>query len=114
MSLTARSEHGLRTVMTDVLVVGGGAAGSRAAVAAAGAGANVVLALKGELGRSGSTCFPTPRGSAYQAADGCSAEDGDSPDVHYQDIIKAGLGIADPQLARILANWIGTPLRAKP
>lgn len=106
MSSNAHREHSLRTVVSDVLVVGGGAAGSRAAVAAAEVGARTVLVLKGDLGRSGSTCFPAhgPHGSAYQAADGCSAADGDSPGEHYRDIMEAGLGMADPHLARLLAD----------
>lgn len=92
--------------MTDVLVIGGGAAGSRAAVAAAASGARTMLVLKGEVGKSGSTCYPAPgaHGSAYQAADGCSAADGDSPDAHHQEIMDAALGMADPRLARILAD----------
>ena len=106
MSFDDYCEHSLRTVVSDVLVVGGGAAGSRAAVAAAEAGARTALVLKGDLGRSGSTCLPArgPHGSAYQAADGCSAADDDSPDQHYRDIVDAGLGMADPHLARILAD----------
>jgi succinate dehydrogenase/fumarate reductase flavoprotein subunit len=42
-------------VLADVLVIGGGPAGAWAAVAAAGAGARVVLVDKGYLGTSGAT-----------------------------------------------------------
>jgi succinate dehydrogenase/fumarate reductase flavoprotein subunit len=98
--------HTLRTRHFDVLVIGGGAAGTRAAVAAAESGARTAMVLKTEVGRSGSTCFPAhgPHGSAYQAADGCSHADGDSPDRHFDDIMTAGLGMTDPRLARILAD----------
>ena len=42
-------------VLTDVLVIGGGPAGAWAAVAAAGAGARVILVDKSYLGTSGAT-----------------------------------------------------------
>jgi succinate dehydrogenase/fumarate reductase flavoprotein subunit len=42
-------------VLADVLVIGGGPAGAWAAVAAAHAGARVVLVDKGYLGTSGAT-----------------------------------------------------------
>lgn len=92
------------TVHTDVLVIGGGGAGCRAAVAAHDVGARVVVVVKGELGRSGATVAPGS-GVAWQAADGCSGPD-DSPDVHFRNIIEAGLGMADPRLARILASEV--------
>ena len=43
------------TLVTDVLVVGGGPAGTWAAIKAAQAGAEVVLADKGHTGSSGAT-----------------------------------------------------------
>ena len=43
-------------IETDVLVVGGGLAGLRAAIAARQAGARVLVAVKGKLGRS-EGCF---------------------------------------------------------
>lgn len=45
----------LKTIEADVLVIGGGFAGCFAAVRAAEAGANVVMAVKGRTGRSGLT-----------------------------------------------------------
>jgi succinate dehydrogenase/fumarate reductase flavoprotein subunit len=57
------------------------------------------------LGQSGATNFPRkgPYGSAWQAADGCSGPD-DSPEVHYRDIMTAGLGMADARMAWTLAH----------
>jgi len=88
-------------VETDVLVIGGGGAACRAVVAAHDAGAHTLLVLKGELGASGATVAPG-RGVAWQAADDCSSPE-DSPDVHLANILDAGLGMADPRLARIVA-----------
>ena len=90
-----------RTIDTDVLVIGGGGAACRAAIAAHDAGADAILALKGELGTSGATVAPG-RGVAWQVADGCSAPD-DSPETHLSNILDVGLGMADPRLARIIA-----------
>ncbi|MBC7237743.1 MAG: FAD-binding protein, partial [Chloroflexi bacterium] len=90
-----------RIIETDVLVIGGGGAACRAAVAAHDAGARVLLALKGKLGASGATTAPG-RGVAWQVADECSSPE-DSPEVHLANILDAGLGMANPTLARILA-----------
>jgi fumarate reductase (CoM/CoB) subunit A len=92
-------------VEADVLVVGGGAGAARAAVAAAQAGARTIVALKKTLGRSGATNYPRKGayGSAWQASDGCGGAD-DSPEVHYQDIMRAALGMADARMARTLAH----------
>lgn len=46
-----------RKIHTDVLVIGGGAAGARAALEADAAGLSVVMAVKGLLGRSGCSIF---------------------------------------------------------
>jgi fumarate reductase (CoM/CoB) subunit A len=91
-----------RYLQTDVLVIGGGGAACRAAIAAHDAGARTLLALKGELGASGATTAPG-RGVAWQVADDCSSPE-DDPDVHLANILDAGLGMADPELARILAH----------
>jgi len=88
-------------VDTDVLVIGGGGAACRAAIASHEAGARTTVVLKGKFGRSGATVAPG-MGVAWQAADACSSGE-DSPEVHFANIIDAGLGMADPRLARILA-----------
>ena len=97
-----------KTINTDVLVVGGGGAAIRAALSACEVGANTTVVLKGQRGRSGATVahFGTKRGGvAWQMADDC-AED-DSPEIHLNNILEAGLGMADPGLARLLAHEIG-------
>jgi succinate dehydrogenase/fumarate reductase flavoprotein subunit len=96
-----------KRVDADVLVIGGGGAALRAAVAAHDAGARVIVALKGALGRCGATVSPNSRGVAWQMADECASDGASSldasSDVHYRNILDAGLGMADPRLARLLA-----------
>jgi fumarate reductase (CoM/CoB) subunit A len=87
-------------VKTDVLVVGGGAAGVRAAIEADAGGADVVIASKGPLARSGSTPLAYP---TFQASAGFM-DARDCPDVHYQDILAEGKGLSDMDLARALAD----------
>lgn len=91
---------------TDVLVIGGGMAGCRAAIAAADYGGSVVLATKMPLNNGGASTFPVAEMAGYNAGD---------PDIpgdvekHYEDIVNAGQGMANPILARILAeNALGT------
>ena len=92
---------------TDVLVIGGGAAAARSAVAASASGASVTMVLKKQLGKSGATNYPGMNkhrvGSAWQAADGCGGAD-DSPEVHYDDIMRAAAGMADARMAKILSE----------
>ncbi len=91
-----------RTIATDLLVIGGGIAGLRAAVAGTRCGARTVLVIKGTLGKSGSS-DAAAIGISWQAADGCGGPE-DSLDVHYQDIMHAAQGMADARLARILTS----------
>jgi succinate dehydrogenase/fumarate reductase flavoprotein subunit len=80
----------------EVLVVGAGGAGLRAALAAAEDGARVLLANKGPVARSGVT---------LTAAGGLQAvlDPEDSAELYYEDIVRCGLGLADGDLARTLA-----------
>jgi fumarate reductase (CoM/CoB) subunit A len=77
---------------TDVLIVGGGAAGTMAAFECAEAGIAVIQATKGRA-TSGTT---TVARGGFAAAMG---ED-DSPELHLQDILKYGGELIDPELAR--------------
>lgn len=84
----------------DVLVIGGGGAACRAAIAAADAGATVILVSKKEPLHAGATCYPVAEMAGYNAGD---PQDERSIEKHYDDILKAGQGMADPRLAAILA-----------
>lgn len=91
----------MNRLATDVLIVGGGGAAGRAAIAAADAGADVLIATKKPLGLGGTTTYPVAEMAGYNA--GNPAKPGDV-ERHYQDIVDAGQGMADPRLAAILAE----------
>jgi succinate dehydrogenase / fumarate reductase flavoprotein subunit/L-aspartate oxidase len=81
---------------TDILVIGGGGAGCAAALVAAQKGAKVVLATKLRLGDSNTLMAE----GGIQA----SVEKDDSPQLHFNDTLKAGHECADKQLVKTLAS----------
>ena len=87
---------------TDVLVIGGGGAGVRAAIEADNQGVEVCLVSKGPISNSGLTPLAYP---SLQASFGVS-DSRDNQDVHYEDIIKIGRHLCDEDLARALADEI--------
>jgi fumarate reductase (CoM/CoB) subunit A len=87
----------------DVVVVGGGGAGLRAAYDAALAGAKVALVLKGRITASGATAFGVAELAGFAVPDG-AGDPLDSPQVHYEDIMRAGQGCNDARLVRILVD----------
>ena len=93
----------MQNITGDVLVIGGGVAGMEAVYAAVQAGARVVQVLKCRIGQSGSSTYIVTEASGYGLADGARDPD-DSPAIHFQDIMKAGHGMADPRLAKILVE----------
>jgi succinate dehydrogenase/fumarate reductase flavoprotein subunit len=82
---------------TEVLIIGGGAAGCRAALAAAATGAAVTLVDKGVVSRSGITITA---GGGIQAP----FRAGDSEDLFLQDVLSYGYSLADRNLARVLVR----------
>jgi fumarate reductase flavoprotein subunit len=84
---------------TDVIVVGGGAAGWATALAAAEAGASVTLFEK--LGESGGSSALSGGCLAFAGTDLQAAQNvEDSPDLLYRDLVEVGQGINDPVLVR--------------
>jgi FAD binding domain len=90
-------------VDTDVLVIGGGGAGARAALSAAESGVRVMLALKGLLGSSGATAYRVSSVGGFQAATGLADPD-DTPEEHFKDIVNAAQGMCSERLARVVAS----------
>ncbi|MCL6520039.1 MAG: FAD-dependent oxidoreductase [Armatimonadetes bacterium] len=86
----------------DVIVIGAGGAGLRAAVAAKEAGADVLVLEKGIAGKSGCTQNSASDWMAYGAAFG-HADQRDNPHEHWLDIMIKGALVARPELARRIA-----------
>ena len=84
---------------TDVLVVGAGGAGMYAAIAAARAGARVVLADKNMIGRGGATIM-----AQMTVAAALSEEEPDTWEDHLADTLAAGRGLCDASLAEALCR----------
>src|SRR5207237_9001905 len=80
----------------DVLVIGSGASGLAAAVAADRAGASVALASKSSLQANNSSKAQ----GGIQAAFG---ED-DSPELHAEDVMRSSPDTADPRLVGVRAG----------
>ncbi|MFH1931536.1 MAG: FAD-binding protein [Pseudomonadota bacterium] len=92
------------TLQTDVLVVGGGGAASRAAYEAKrfDPGLDVTVAVEGEWGKCGSTVWVASEALGINAPLN-AAGDGDSPEVFLDDILETGLGLANRSLAEKIA-----------
>jgi succinate dehydrogenase / fumarate reductase flavoprotein subunit/L-aspartate oxidase len=80
----------------DVLVVGSGAAGLAAAVAAEAAGARVGLATKGSI----QACNSAKAQGGIQAALGPD----DTPDLHAEDVLRSSHDTAEPALVEALTT----------
>jgi fumarate reductase (CoM/CoB) subunit A len=89
---------------TDVVVVGAGAAGLMAALAARDTGADVLLLSKGPLGKAANTAMAAgifnAAGSDYL------------PASYLDDTLRAGKGLNDPQLAELLVHSSAPALEA--
>ncbi|MDP7652267.1 MAG: FAD-binding protein [Rhodospirillales bacterium] len=88
------------TIDADVLVVGGGGGGLRAAIEAHAAGARVLVLSKGIVGKSGLTQTAV---TGFQVAFGC-ADPRDNPSVHYADTMRGSYGLANPELVDIFTR----------
>ncbi|TFL13205.1 FAD-dependent oxidoreductase [Pusillimonas caeni] len=93
-------------IETDVLVIGAGAAGMYAAMAAAKSGSKVLLVDKSLVGRGGATIM-----AQMTVAAALGDYDEDSCERHLQDTLKAGRGLCNEALAAVLCN--GAPARIR-
>lgn len=84
----------------DVLVIGSGGAGCRAAIEARKQGLDVIIISKGLSFKSGCTTLAE---GGYNAAFGYVDEE-DSTEAHFKDTLKGGAYLNDPELVRILVN----------
>ncbi|NOZ82965.1 MAG: fumarate reductase subunit A [Euryarchaeota archaeon] len=84
----------------DVLVVGGGGAGARAAIEARRHGAEVLVVVKGLFGRSGCTVMAE---GGYNAAFGF-VDPSDSREHHFEDTVIGGRWLNNQKLVEILVE----------
>ncbi|MDR0339231.1 MAG: fumarate reductase flavoprotein subunit, partial [Desulfovibrio sp.] len=91
----------MQTYYSDLLVIGAGLSGERAAVEAAGKGFSVVCLSIVPARRSHSSAAQ----GGMQAALGNNAMgEGDNPDVHFADTVKGSDWGADQEVARLFAD----------
>jgi succinate dehydrogenase/fumarate reductase flavoprotein subunit len=95
------SQTHVRNIATDVLVVGGGGAGFRAAIGAREGGAQTIMLSKGPLAR----CGASPMAGADFTLDGSSmnkvglpGDPNDSPEKAFNDIVTQGWYLNNQQL----------------
>lgn len=91
-----------REIKTDVLIIGGGGAAGRAAIAASDAGAKTLMVLKRQLGASGATTHKCCEMAGFNVP-GC-VDNGDDKAHYLDDMMSAALGMSDPALSQILAE----------
>ena len=87
---------------SDVLIIGSGAAGLRAAIAAREHGVAVMLLSESPAGFRSNTAISR----AVFATAGVLSEAGDSPEAHLQDIISGGRLVSDRRLAATMTRGI--------
>lgn len=108
------------TIETDVLVIGGGGAGFRAAIGAREKGVSVMLLSKGPLGRCGATPMAgadfTLDGKSLSDIEGLTGDPNDSKEKVFNDIVTQGCFLNNqklveqyvriaPQCLRELIEW---------
>src|SRR4249919_4272101 len=86
-------------LQADVLIVGSGAAGMYAAIAAARAGAQALLVDRSLIGRGGATVM-----AQMTVAVAVGEEEPDHWQHHLADTLNAGRGLCDPALSRLLCE----------
>ncbi|AGW12722.1 fumarate reductase flavoprotein subunit [Megalodesulfovibrio gigas] len=98
----------MQTIYTDLLCIGAGLAGERAAVEAAQAGLGVICISLVPARRSHSVCA---QGGMQAALGNCAMGEGDSPDVHFADTVKGSDWGCDQEVARLFANTAPIEMR---
>ncbi len=89
----------LKTIEHDVLVIGAGGAGLRAAIAASGAGVSVGVVCKSLLGKA-----HTVMAEGGVAAALANVDDRDNWKVHFADTMRGGQYLNDPRMAELHAR----------
>jgi succinate dehydrogenase/fumarate reductase flavoprotein subunit len=93
--LKINQDFSIQVLETDVLVLGGGLAGFRAAVSARNSGAEVIAAYQAHGASQYIIGFNAPLGDS---------DPRDNPEVYFDDIVKGGYGLNDRQLVSVVAE----------
>ncbi len=93
---------------TDILIIGGGLAGERAAIEAAAAGHDVTI-LSVVPPRRSHSC--AAQGGMQAALANCMKASGDNPDWHFLDTVRGSDWGADQEVARIFADEAPSAVR---
>ncbi len=89
----------MKTMTTDVLVIGAGGAGMYAAIEAARRGAEVLLLDRSLIGRGGATVM-----AQMTVAAATGEQNPDHWEHHLADTLNAGRGLCDPRLSQLLCE----------
>ncbi|HBV99494.1 MAG: fumarate reductase [Peptococcaceae bacterium BICA1-7] len=89
------------TIVSDVLVVGAGLAGERAAIEAASRGLDVIILSLVPPRRSHSTAA---QGGCQASLGNCAMGSGDNTDVHFADTVKGSDWGCDQEVARLFVE----------
>lgn len=92
----------LEEIKTDVLVIGGGAAGCWAALVASQHGLDVTLVNQYPLGKSGTTIVGMITYNAVMGMLGNSPQD--TPDIYFWDLVKEGALLGEQNLMEIFVR----------
>ncbi len=95
-------------IRTNVLILGGGLAGTLAALAAQGEGAEVCCAFMDMPGRSGNSARA---GGVFAALGEGFSRPEDSPEIFIEDIYRSGWFLSNPELVRAIAEDSGHLIR---
>jgi fumarate reductase (CoM/CoB) subunit A len=87
------------SINTDVLVIGGGAAGLRAAIQVRKHGLRVLLVSESRVGFRNNTAIS---GAVFAAAG--TGREADSPEVHFNDMITGGRFINDQRMVEVITQ----------
>jgi len=95
----------MKKISCDVLVVGGGLAGLRAAIESKKFVNDVLILTKGYVGKGGCS-------SISEGILNAPLSENDSSDLYYQDIMKGSANVSDPKLSKILSENANRAIRS--
>ena len=98
-----KKKHVYKNTKCDIVIIGAGGAGLVAATEAAGKGAKTIVLEKSPI-VGGNTNFSTGGINASYTKEQARLGIEDSPEVFYQDTMRGGKNLNDPELVRTLVN----------